>query len=621
MSKKFSKEALKANRSFALDRSAIDEEARTVAIAFSSGEEVERGWGIEILEHTPTAVNLGRLRDGGALLVNHDFNQQVGVVEQAAVGVDGVGRAVVRFGRSPQADQIFQDVKDGIRTKISVGYMIDDYRTEERDGVFYLTATRWTPYEISIVAVPADPTVGVGRSIETITESINTRGTKTMDKDKEAAAAAATVEATVRNATAEAETRMATRVNAVLELGEQFAEKGGRELAAKMVREGKGPDAFNAEMLARLHTHKPAPTADLGLSEKEVRQYSVLRALNAMANPQDPEAQKHAAYERELSHAVCQKEKRQAQGIIIPVDVMRAPIGAGMNGDEAARFATRLGTRDLNVGTGSAGGYTVATILQSSMIDLLRNRLVTEAAGATVMAGLQGDIAMPRQTAAATAYWVGEGSDATESQQTIDQVTLSPKTIAALTEYTRKLLIQGSIDVEAWVRADLTKILALGVDLAALYGSGSSNQPTGLKFTTGVNTKDFAADAPTWAEIVALETEVAADNADLGNLAYLVNATGRGALKTTAKASNTAAFIWENNEVNGYNALASNQVAANDFWFGNWGDLIVGMWSGIDLLADPFTKSASGGVRITAFQDVDIAARHGESFCRGNNTL
>lgn len=628
--RKITEKMLKGTRSFNVNRSAINEQARTVELAFSSEEPVERWWGIEILEHSAVAVDLGRLRDGAALLVNHDFNQQIGVVESATIGSDGKGRAVVRFGKSEEAQRIFQDVIDGIRTKVSVGYSIDDWKQEERDGVLYLTATRWTPYEISIVAVPADASVGVGRSIDE-EQPLPMKGNKRMEPTNQPpaqpaaapAAPAADTRAIQATAAADAERRSLERVTAVLELGEKFADKGGRELAAKMVREGKGPDAFNAEMLSRLSTHTPAPTADLGLSDKEVRQYSVLRALRAMASPQDKDAQEAAAYERELSMAAAKKHGRDAQGFIIPVDVMRAPIGSGLETDaqRAAAAAHFNGRRDLNVGTGSAGGYTVATILQASMIDLLRNRLVTEQAGATVMAGLQGDIAMPRQTGAATAYWVGEGGEPTESQQTIDQVTLSPKTIAAYTEYTRKLLIQSSIDVEAFVRADLTAILALGVDLAALYGTGSSNQPTGLKYTTGLNTVDFAANAPTWAEVVQLETEVAADNADIGNLAYVVNAAGRGTLKTTAKASNTAAFIWEDGEVNGYRALASNQVASNDYWFGNWGDLIIGLWSGIDLLADPYTKSASGGVRITAFQDVDVAARRAVSFCRGNNTL
>jgi hypothetical protein len=91
---------------------------------------------------------------------------------------------------------------------------------------------------------------------------------------------------------------------------------------------------------------------------------------------------------------------------------------------------------------------------------------------------------------------------------------------------------------------------------------------------------------------------------------------------TAERDSSTGMFIWEpGNTVNGYRTEVSNQVASNDFWFGNWADLLLGFWSGLDLLVDPYTGATSGTVRVVALQDVDVAVRHGESFARGNNTL
>jgi hypothetical protein len=143
----------------------------------------------------------------------------------------------------------------------------------------------------------------------------------------------------------------------------------------------------------------------------------------------------------------------------------------------------------------------------------------------------------------------------------------------------------------------------------------------GLKDTTGVLTEDFAANTPTFAEVVALESDIAGANALLGSPVYLMNAAMRGALKTAEKASNTAQFIYTGDEVNGYSAVVSNQVASNDLWFGNFSDLIMAYFSGLDLMVDPYTGSTSGTVRVVALQDVDVAARHGQSFSRGNNTL
>ena len=145
-----------------------DQDNRTVELAFSSEIEVERWYGVEILDHSPASVRLDRLRDGGALLVDHDWSDQVGVVESVSIDADRRGRAVVRFGRSARADEIFNDIVDGIRKHVSVGYRVlaaqlQEVRDEYTD-VYRITD--WEPYEISIVSVPADTTVGIGRQAD-----------------------------------------------------------------------------------------------------------------------------------------------------------------------------------------------------------------------------------------------------------------------------------------------------------------------------------------------------------------------------------------------------------------------------------------------------------------------
>ena len=198
---------------------------------------------------------------------------------------------------------------------------------------------------------------------------------------------------------------------------------------------------------------------------------------------------------------------------------------------------------------------------------------------------------------------------------------MMPRTVAAYNDYSRRLLIQSSIDVENMVRRDLARVLALKIDYSGLYGTGTNSEPLGLKNTTGVLTEDFAANTPTFAEVVALESDVAGANALLGTPVYLMNAAMRGALKTAVKDSGSGMFIYEGGEVNGYSGLVSNQVASNDLWFGNFADLLIGYFSGLDLTVDPYTHSTSGTVRVVAMQDVDMAVRHPESFSRGNNTL
>lgn len=586
-------------RTVAVERSAIDENARTVSLAFSSETPVERLWGIEILDHNPSSIRLERLKDAGPMLVDHDPTDQVGVIEEVSIGSDRVGRARVRFGKSARAEEIFRDVLDGIRTKVSVCYMVHKtVREQEVDDVATYRVLSWEPMEISLVSIPADLKAGVGRAQDNPKHKPEVNE---MSKENDTPAPP-----NVEAITNEVRAGELKRINNIEAIGKNFAAHGGVELARQCIAEGKSVDDMNAMLLERIN-RKPTPSAEIGLDEKEIKRFSWLRALNALANPQDRKAQEAASYEREISDAAAKHTGKSPQGILVPVDVLRSP----------------LLKRDLTVGTATAGGHTVSTdLLAASFIDLLRNRMVMQRLGMTVLNGLVGNVAIPRQTSGATAYWVAESGAPTETQQAFDQVTMSPKTVGAFTDYSRKLLLQSSLDVENFIRMDLTKVIGLELDRVALYGSGTSNQPLGVKNVSGINTKDFAANAPTFAEVVDLETLVAADNADIGTLAYLCNATGRGSLKTTEKASSTGQFIWEpGNTVNGYRAEVSNQVEPNDFWFGNWADVVAGFWSGLDLTVDPYTGSTTGTVRIVALQDVDIAVRHPESFCRGNNTL
>ncbi|HQF76409.1 MAG TPA: phage major capsid protein, partial [Syntrophales bacterium] len=272
--------------------------------------------------------------------------------------------------------------------------------------------------------------------------------------------------------------------------------------------------------------------------------------------------------------------------------------------------------------------------LAASFIELLRNKMLLRRLGAQVLGGLVGDIAIPKQTGGATAYWVGENANVTESQQTFGQVALSPRTVGTYTDISRKLLIQSSLDVEAFVRNDLATVLALAIDYAGINGLGQgSSQPLGILQTSGIGAVAIGTDggAPTWSHIVDLETEVSIDNADVGNLAYLTNAKVRGKLKKTfTNATYGEIPVWGKGEepgfgeLNGYRAGVSNQVPSNltknagsnlsAIIFGNFSDYIIGEWGAIDILIDPYTGGAAGTVRVRVLQDVDGACRRAESF-------
>jgi HK97 family phage major capsid protein/HK97 family phage prohead protease len=567
-------------------------EDRTYEFPFSSEFPVARYFGNEILSHDVKAADLSRLNDGAPLLFNHNPDRVIGVVERAYIdGKKRRGYARVRFSRNPFAQEVLSDVKDGVLRNVSFGYSID--KMEER-GSGDFVATAWSPYEVSVVSVPADPGVGIGRALEA-----ESAAPAAPTPDPIPAMENTTTDlAVVRAEAAEAERSRIAGISALCD------KHNMADLGRQLIESGRSIDEARAAVLDKLDIKQEPVTmsaAEIGLTEKESRSFSFLRAINYLANPTDRSARDAAAFEIEASDAAAAKLGRQSRGITIPQDVLR---------------------RDLTVGAATAGGNLVATELDAgSFIDLLRNASALDQAGATVLTGLTGNVAIPRQSGAGTAYWVAESGSPTESQQTVDQVSLTPKTVAAFTDYSRRLMIQSSIDVENMVRSDLARVLALKIDLAGLYGTGSNGEPLGLKLTTGIGTENFAAAIPTFAEVVALESDVATANALLGSPVYLMNAAMRGGLKTKAKDAGSGLFVMEGNEVNGYRGVLSNQVESGDLWFGNFADLIIGYFSGLDLMVDPYTHSTSGTVRVVAMQDVDIAVRHPESFSRGNDTL
>jgi len=152
-------------RSFGIRKEDINTEARTVNLSFSSEQPVERWFGMEILDHNPDSVDLSRLQDSAPVLVDHS-GDQVGVVMEAEVK-NKKGFATLRFSQGKRGKEVFQDIEDGIRKNVSVGYVIrkfEETKEEGKEPVF--RALDWMPLEISIVSVPADQTVGVGRSFE-----------------------------------------------------------------------------------------------------------------------------------------------------------------------------------------------------------------------------------------------------------------------------------------------------------------------------------------------------------------------------------------------------------------------------------------------------------------------
>ena len=583
----------------------IEQEERTVNLAFSSEEPVERRFGMEVLDHNPESIRLGRLRGSGALLVNHNPDDLVGKVESVEVA-DRVARAKVRFGKSDRANEIFQDVKDGIRSGVSVGYQIHKLTEEGEKDASIFRATDWEPMEISLVAIPADATVGIGRSedgeaIETQIQYLE-RDIKMTEEVKTPEAPMVDVEA-IKSQARDLEVK---RIQEVTAIGEQFSQG---ELARQMVSSGQSVDAMRKAVLENMPAPKPevqTPIDNLDMEPKEKRAYSMFRAIGASASGD----WSNAGLEREASKEIAKRIGREPRGFFTPSDI-------------------NWGQRDMTVGSATAGGNIVGTDhLGSEFIDALRPQLVLADLGAKMMTGLVGDVAIPALNAKTSTYWVAESAAPTEGAPTVRQVTMSPSTVGCYVDISRQLTKQNDPSAENIFRNDMVSQVASAIDSAGIQGSGSSNQPTGILNTSGIGSVAIGTNggAPTWGSVVDNISQVAIDNALGGSLSFLTNPQVVGKLRQTAKGSGDSVMIMnEGNTLMGYQVAQTSNVpstltkgstsgSCSALIFGNFNDLIIGQWGGTDVLVDPYTGSSTGTIRVVVFADIDIAVRHAQSF-------
>lgn len=613
------KSGTKLERAFLVKRDTIDAAARTVELAFASETPYERYWGIEILDCSPGAVRLDRLTSGGPLLCDHDTTDQIGVIESVQIGADRVCRAVVRFGKSVRASEVFQDVVDGIRRNVSVGYQIhaaqavgpasnEDGEVEMEEAATY-RITDWTPYEVSIVSCPADSSVGIGRSAEAIDSPVIPAISETPSLLKEStvtaspevinapAAAPAITSADVRAQVAAER----NQVREIISIGEQFARFNGVALAKEALEKGQTVDQLRGLIMNAMTAAQTTQVTNLDLSKNETRKFSVFKAIRALTDKN----WKGAEFELECHSEILKRTGLQEAvhgGFYMPLDVQK---------------------RDLTVGTPTAGGNLVATDLQAAnFIDLLRARSRAAQLGATMLSGLVGNVAIPKLTGAATAYWLtNEATAITESQQTIGQLAMAPKNLGAYTEISRQLMLQSTPAAEQLVMSDLAKVLALAIDLAVFEGSSASGQPTGISQTAGIGSVSGTSIA--LAGMIEFQTDVGGANALSDNSAYLTTPTVAGLLMQRARFSNTDTPLWTGSVMDGqacgYRATTTTAITAGSMIFGDFSQVIIGEWGMLEIALNPYASFASAITGIRAIQSVDVGIRQAAAFSRATS--
>jgi HK97 family phage major capsid protein len=613
----------------------------------------------EVLDHSPGGMDMGRLKEGTALLFNHQRNIQLGTINNPTLEK---GRCYVdaKVSRAPDVESYRVRIEENILKDTSVGYEIvgDGVCTGEKDGL-PVFRFRWAPHEASLVTIPADTGVGVGRERGKQPEetprviSIQERELDNSDNKSQTnvpaqppAQPSMKINHTVRNHFREADTGGATgggdkptidvsavrnealtterkRVRDIQDLSAHFRDNGlgGRkidtaELATKCINDGKSCQEFQ-DAVVRGNFAEPKPvvefTPELGMSEREKKEFSLVRAMRCLAGSRPLDG-----IEKEASVAQSKLLGKEVDGIgfFIPEDIMRGTAVRNFNRTNNEHI------RALFAGTFSGAGGLIADDLSAfSLIELLRNQMLVTKMGARNLSGLKGNVPIPRQTGGATASWLAEDSTISATQQVVGQLNLTPHKLAAATAYTQQLLAQSSIDVENFVRQDLMAVIALERDRAALNGSGVSGQPLGILNTSNLSTNVTLASAEslTYAKAIAFETNVSLNNANAGRLGYMTSIGAKANAKQLAEiASTNSNPVWKGDVVNGYPAFATNQVpTANGVIFGNWDDLILASWGETSVIVDPFSLSLQGQVRIVFQMMCDNGLRHTQSFAKG----
>lgn len=585
---------------------AISSEAPVLRYDYATGTRY-----YEVLDHSSDAVNMAWAQRGIPLLLSHDSRDQYGLVTDLTIGDDRKLRGWIKFSRGSKAQEIRQDILDGIRPMVSVGYSTgDDFtpggRTE--DGIEVRRFRNWTVFEVSTVPIPADPSVGIGRShpaSDAPTPPAVEARSEHMETPTVPAAPAAPAPVALPHTSA-GETR--SRESIIY----SFAASAGlnaRE-AQQLVDSGRDAESIGTELLARMNqhaNHAATPKPAVELTDKEQREYSLMRALESIVSGK-------RGFEMEVSDEFAKKTGRSytnGNSFFLPMNLRT----------------------QLSIGASNKGGELRANELRPELIELLRQRsLAIGMLGARFMPGLVGNVAFPRQTAATTANWVAEapGSDMALSSLSLDQVTLSPRTLQASTTVSRQLLAQNTPAADQIVFDDIIAQHAVAIDTAVLYGTGSGNQPTGVGVASGTNLIAMGTNGgqATLAKVNEGLREIEIDNALTDNVSFVTTPGIKYSMKGIVRfASTDSITLWDrDNTVEGVPAYATNNMPStltkgtssgncHAAIVGDFSQVMVGEWgSGAEIIVDPFTLARRNLIQITSIQFADVQVRIPSAF-------
>ena len=640
---KFNKEKIlkqPQKRFIQLEKAQVGED--TLDFSFSSELPVERWYGKEILLNTPEAVDLSRNNGAMPWLWNHNSDTVLGVVQSIEVKNNRC-YCTVRWSSRAEVQGYRKDVEDGILSNVSFAYSVDDCKY--LPGTDEVIVTRWTPYEISLVPIPADHTVGIGRSktmmnedeCKTPTDDEGTEGEMGEEDDEELEKKYKSkitkkpiktmAELEVINIEEERKALRDSelgRIRSLQGLGKSF---NMLDLAERLIERGSTLEEARGIFLDEIATRggqtplAGTSTPVLGFSKKEEKEYSILRGVQAFISG-DWNDRRFNSFEKECHNELAKRMNKSSSGLLVPV--LDWKINRSVGG---------LQTRDpFNVGNFSSGGALVqTTILAESFIDALRSTILTGLFGAKILSGLQGDIAIPKQLTVSEATWMGENQRLSRTGFSLGQIPMSPTEVGAIVEYTRKLLLQSSVDIEQLIRNDLINIMARAIDKAIIAGSGIGNEPLGLLNNPNVNVISLGTNGGniSYPALVSMLAQIESANAVIGQLAWMMHPLVKAKLMLTPTTATgiEGNFILGKNDQDllGYRYGSTTQIPRNltkgsasnlsSIILGVWDQVLIGEWGVLEILPNMFGATFdSAGIEIRVIQNLDIAFRHTEAF-------
>lgn len=568
----------------------LSEDGNTIELAFASEQPYPRKFGNEVLSLHEGDYDFGFIGSGTApLLLEHDPSQQIGVVERVWVDGDLKARATVRFSNSNKGQEILQDIKDGIRRNVSVGYAITKM-TKQADSVL----CQWKPFEISIVSIPADTSVGVGRSDDGFIEAEATNDAEINNPETIEYADDNTCEGVSRNLVItigdnnmyneiKNEVTPSNDVEAVISYGRSF---GYEDLAKEVALEGGNIEALRSA-IKEARSKAQAPTTQskgfVDLSTKEQRNFSLTKMVQGIV------AGKRDGLEFEASNYIARS--MGMDGDFIPVNIL-------------GRAASNSDTHGAELVNQAQSSELIKVLLPATFLGSV--------GGYKTLSNLAGVMTIPTEVALPSTSEVAEGASASYSDITTGQAQLKPTKLVAGVDYTTELLALSNPSVDSYAEDALRRSASVKFEQFVL---------SKILGTTGIYAKSYASDAFGYDALVDLVAQIGAANADNGNLAWLFNALTEAKLLRTPVFANTDSVRCVSNGVTavGTKYVKTNLIAASTALVGNFSHLTVADWGAPRLLVDPYSKKKEGKVEVQIDMLVDAIVTQPGAFAKATD--